>query len=157
MWLDETLRWRLELMEKDRQGQTGEVGPVTIMIVDDIKMNLKLAESILHNRMNCETLLVSSGRECLKMLAERKDISLILLDIAMPELDGMQTLKLIRNVDRLKHIPVIFLTADGDPLTIIKANELRAEDYIRKPIRADDLIQRVERVLQLDKMKRMMD
>ena len=91
------------------------------------------------------------------MLAEHDDISLILLDIAMPELDGLQTLKLIRKVDRLKHIPVIFLTADGDPLTIIKANELHAEDYIRKPIRADDLVQRVARVLQLDRMKRMMD
>ena len=144
-------------MEKDRQGQMGEVGPVTILIVDDIKMNLKLAESILHNRMSCETVLAGSGRECLKVLAEHDDISLILLDIAMPELDGLQTLKLIRKVDRLKHIPVIFLTADGDPLTIIKANELHAEDYIRKPIRADDLVQRVVRVLQLDRMKRMMD
>ena len=49
-------------MEKDRQGQMGEVGPVTILIVDDIKMNLKLAESILHNRMSCETVLAGSGR-----------------------------------------------------------------------------------------------
>jgi CheY-like chemotaxis protein len=103
--VDEKLKWGLELMEKDRQGQKGEVGPVTILIVDDIKMNLKLAETILHNRMSCETLLAGSGRECLTVLAEHDDIDLILLDIAMPELDGMQTLKLIRKVDRLKHIP----------------------------------------------------
>ena len=120
-------------------------------------MNLKLAETVLHNRMSCETLLAGSGRECLTVLAEREDIDLILLDIAMPELDGMQTLKLIRKVDRLKHIPVMFLTADGDPLTVIKANELHADDYIRKPIRADDLIQRVSRILQLRKMKKMME
>ena len=94
--------------------------------MDDIKMNLKLAETVLHNRMSCETLLAGSGRECLTVLAEREDIDLILLDIAMPELDGMQTLKLIRKVDRLKHIPVMFLTADGDPLTVIKANEFHA-------------------------------
>ena len=155
--MDAKLKWGLERMEKDRQKKKGEVGSVRILIVDDIKMNLKLAETVLHNRMSCETLLAGSGRECLTVLAEHEDIDLILLDIAMPELDGMQTLKLIRKVDRLNHIPVIFLTADGDPLTVIKANELHADDYIRKPIRADDLIQRVSRILQLRKMKKMME
>ena len=127
-----------------------------VLVVDDVKMNLKLAEMILQRRLSADVLLASSGRECLNILHKQR-VDLILLDIAMPELDGLQTLKLIRKVDRLKHIPVIFLTADGDPLTIIKANELHAEDYIRKPIRADDLVQRVARVLQLDRMKRMMD
>jgi CheY-like chemotaxis protein len=155
--MDAKLKWGLERMEKDRQKKKGEVGSVRILIVDDIKMNLKLAETVLHNRMSCETLLAGSGRECLTVLAEHEDIDLILLDIAMPELDGMQTLKLIRKVDRLKHIPVMFLTADGDPLTVIKANEFHADDYIRKPIRADDLIQRVSRILQLRKMKKMME
>ena len=129
-----------------------------ILIVEDDD-----ATRILLSRLLCEAGYDVAGAASLAEMSRifsasnHANTDLILLDIAMPELDGMQTLKLIRKVDRLKHIPVMFLTADGDRLTVIKANEFHADDYIRKPIRADDLIQRVSRILQLRKMKKMME
>ena len=118
-----------------------------IMVVDDIKMNLKLAEVILRKNFNCRIQLADSGMVCLELLQQQQE-DLILLDIAMPELDGIETLKLIRQMPKLQSLPVIFLTASTDPLNIVKASELRVADYICKPFHADDLVERVGRVLE---------
>ena len=118
-----------------------------VLVVDDVKMNLKLAEMILQRRLTADVLLASSGRECLNILHKQR-VDLILLDIAMPEMDGIETLQSIRKERFLSDIPVIFLTAASDTMTVVKASEMHPDDYIRKPFKADDLVERVEAILQ---------
>ena len=121
-------------------------GRPRVLVVDDVTMNLKLAEMILQRRLSAEVLLASSGKECLDIL-HREKVDIILLDLAMPDMDGIETLQLIRQERFLGDIPVIFLTAASDALTVVRASEMHANDYIRKPFQADDLVDRVSLVL----------
>ena len=121
-------------------------GRPRVLVVDDVTMNLKLAEMILQRRLSAEVLLASSGKECLDIL-HREKVDIILLDIAMPDMDGIETLQFIRQERFLGDIPVIFLTAASDALTVVRASEMHANDYIRKPFQADDLVDRVSLVL----------
>ena len=121
-------------------------GRPRVLVVDDVTMNLKLAEMILQRRLSAEVLLASSGKECLDIL-HREKVDIILLDIAMPDMDGIETLQLIRQERFLGDIPVIFLTAASGALTVVRASEMHANDYIRKPFQADDLVDRVSLVL----------
>ena len=119
-----------------------------ILIVDDDEMNLSMAKAILETKIQAEYLTAMSGRECLSILEQRKGlIDLVLLDIAMPGMDGMETLSRIRQNPRLQALPVIFLTAAADKNTIIKASQLKINDYVKKPFMPDDLVSRVEKHL----------
>ncbi len=126
--------------------EEAENGNVTILVVDDVNLNLRQAELILKKYFPCDVVLASSGKGCIQVVLQQK-IDLLLLDIAMPELDGIETLQLIRRHAEFRDIPVIFLTASADPLTIVKATELKVDDYIRKPFKVDNLLERVEKVL----------
>ena len=97
-------------------------GRPRVLVVDDVTMNLKLAEMILQRRLSAEVLLASSGKECLDIL-HREKVDIILLDIAMPDMDGIETLQLIRQERFLGDIPVIFLTAASDALTVVRASD----------------------------------
>ncbi|SHK40312.1 putative two-component system response regulator [Selenomonas ruminantium] len=117
-----------------------------ILIVDDDAMNLTMAKSILEMKVRAEILTTESGSGCLDILQKRQGaIDLILLDIAMPGMDGLQTLATIRKNLRYQDLKVIFLTAAADKNTIIKASQLKIADYVKKPFVPEDLIARVEK------------
>ena len=119
-----------------------------ILIVDDDEMNIVMAKSILEMKVRAEILTTTSGSACLGILRQRqKPVDLILLDIAMPGMDGLQTLAAIRNDPSLRDSKVIFLTAAADKETIVKASQLKIADYVKKPFVPEDLIARVEKHL----------
>lgn len=119
-----------------------------ILIVDDDDMNLAMAKAILDVKVEAEFLEAVSGRQCLQMLQQRGGkVDLILLDIAMPGMDGLETLEKIRAHAGWEKLPVIMLTAAADKSTIVKASRLGIADYVRRPFVAEDLISRVERTL----------
>ncbi|WP_173435765.1 response regulator [Selenomonas ruminantium] len=119
-----------------------------ILIVDDDEMNIVMAKSILEMKVRAEILTTTSGSACLGILRQRqKPVDLILLDIAMPGMDGLQTLAAIRNDPSLRDSKVIFLTAAADKETIVKASQLKIADYVKKPFIPEDLIARVEKHL----------
>ena len=119
-----------------------------ILIVDDDEMNIVMAKSILEMKVRAEILTTTSGSACLGILRQRqKPVDLILLDIAMPGMDGLQTLTAIRNDPSLRDSKVIFLTAAADKETIVKASQLKIADYVKKPFVPEDLIARVEKHL----------
>lgn len=119
-----------------------------ILIVDDDIMNLTMAQTILEMKIDAEYITASSGQECLQIMQQRNGlIDLILLDIAMPGMDGIQTLTQIRSHPTWKNIHVIFLTAAADKNTIVRAASLKVKDYVKKPFTPDDLISRVEKHL----------
>jgi PAS domain S-box-containing protein len=121
---------------------------VSILVVDDEPKNLLAVEAVLGSP-GTAVVTARSGREALRHLLNR-DFALILLDVQMPDLDGFQTAAIVRQRDRSRHVPIIFLTA------ISKASEhvrlgyaLGAVDYVFKPFEADILRSKVNVFVEL--------
>jgi signal transduction histidine kinase len=108
-----------------------------ILLVDDREDNLIAIESILAPD-GYQFVRASSGRQALKVLLAEFDFALILMDVSMPMLDGFETAALIYEREKLKHIPIIFITAHhyGEE-NIYKGYRTGAVDYIYKPINPD--------------------
>jgi PAS domain S-box-containing protein len=103
-----------------------------ILMVDDHPPNLVALEAILHP-LGQELVKAGSGEEALRELLE-SDFALILMDVQMPGLDGLTTAKLIKERERNRHIPIIFLTAIAkDPSYIFRGYREGAVDYMLKP------------------------
>lgn len=122
-----------------------------ILVIDDDSMNLRIAEKMLGERFRLTCL--KSGREALDFL-ERDVPDLILLDLHMPEMNGFEVIRKMKENQRLKEIPVIFLTADNDREVEVKGFKEGALDFITKPFIADIMIQRVTRILELDRLQK---
>lgn len=116
-----------------------------ILVVDDDAMNLKMAEFILKKK-DYMVLTAGSGKECLKIL-EGESVELVLLDIEMPEMNGMETLEKIRANGKSADLPVMFLTASVDSDSVAATEKLGASDFIKKPFLPQDLLDRVEKVI----------
>jgi len=107
---------------------------VKILMVDDKEENLFVLEVILSNE-NYQCVKASSGLEALKILRREQGFAIILMDVQMPLMDGFETVELIRQIDRLKHVPIIFLTANMDTnLNVFKGYQAGAVDYMIKPL-----------------------
>jgi len=112
-----------------------------IYLVDDNSVSLMLGQKILGEHYNVTT--ITSGAALLKFL-ENDTPNLILLDVEMPEMNGYETIKIIKNNEKTKDIPVIFLTAKDDEDNELEGLSLGAVDYITKPFSASILLKRVE-------------
>jgi len=127
-------------MEKDNQNSM-------ILIVDDKQENLQVLGSILIQK-KYKLSVAKNGLEALNIVTRVKP-DLILLDIMMPELDGFETCKRLKESLETREIPIIFLTAKIEPEDIVKGFELGAVDYITKPFNAKELLVRVNTHLEL--------
>lgn len=117
-----------------------------ILIIDDVKLIREELKDIFQGEY--ELLEAEDGVDGLKELKENKgNIDLILLDLAMPNLDGIEVLKKRKETSYLKNIPVIVITSNLQPEYQIAAFELDATDYITKPFIPDVVRFRVEHVL----------
>lgn len=113
--------------------------PVKILIVDDKKENLLSLQVILANR-GYQFVEAASGKDALRILLKNQDFAIILMDVQMPLMDGFETAELIRESEKLKHVPIIFLTANMDtPDYIFKGYQAGAVDYMIKPLSAEIL------------------
>ena len=117
-----------------------------ILVIDDDEMNLQIAKMILERKLSCEVICAASGVDGLEILRNER-VNLVLLDILMPEMDGMETLSEIRADERIKKVPVMMLTATVEKDLIQRAMALDVTDYIKKPFMPADLIKRVEKKL----------
>lgn len=114
------------------------------MIVDDNRQNREVSSAFLENKH--AVLAVDSGEACLEALSKfHPDV--ILLDWMMPGLDGLATLKIIRETITLRNIRIIMLTAKVQPDDITTAWRAGADDYILKPFEMNELIEAVQRQL----------
>jgi PAS domain S-box-containing protein len=120
---------------------------VNILLVDDQPNNLLALESILEGMGNLVT--AESGSRALKQLLDR-EFAVVLLDVQMPDLDGFETAQLIRQRDRSRETPIIFLTAlSRSETNVFRGYELGAVDYIFKPFHPEILRSKVNVFVQL--------
>jgi len=116
---------------------------IKILLVDDREDNLFSIEAILE-KDNYTIVKANSGKEALKVLLHQQDFSLILMDVQMPELNGFETATIIYERDKLKNIPIIFITAYSfDEDFIFKGYKTGGVDYIYKPINPELLRMKV--------------
>ncbi len=131
--------------------ETKKKDPV-ILVVDDTEDNLDLLEFAL-KRKPVEMLRANSGKECLAIARDQQP-DVILLDIQMPEMDGFETLKRLRDNPETARIPVIFLTAQRkDPGSIEAGLMMGADEYLTKPIDTDELLVRTKTLVRLKRME----
>ncbi len=124
-----------------------------IIVVDDDTANLQMAGHIL-SKNNMRVTALKSGKLLLDYIRDKGIPDLILLDIKMPEMDGFETLKLLRAMEREKGLgetPVIFLTADEDTNTESRGFEMGVSDYIRKPFNPEVLLRRIDNIVSKQK------
>lgn len=124
--------------------------PINILMVDDSATNLLALESIL-KAPDRNLIRASSGEDALRYLLDN-EAAVVLLDVYMPGIDGLQTAELIRSREKSRDIPIIFLTANTTGVThLSRGYSLGAVDYIVKPVDADILRSKVSVFVELFK------
>lgn len=123
-----------------------------LLIVDDSQTNLALLEHMLADH-DCEIIQAKSGSEAL-YLVENNDFALILLDIQMPEMNGYEAASRIKELDRGKHVPIIFITAIfQDDENVKQGYETGAVDYLFRPVDVEMLKSKVQVFLDMNRQK----
>ncbi len=110
-----------------------------VLIVDDDARNIFALTSVLEeHQMNI--LSADNGREAINILMDDPDVDIVLMDIMMPEMDGMETIQEIRKVSRLKNLPIVAVTAKAMKGDREKCIEAGAWDYLSKPVDSEQMI-----------------
>jgi len=123
-----------------------------LLVVDDDNMNLKMAEFILKTKYP-DIFCVNSGFECIQALQDTI-YDLVLLDIEMPQMNGIETLTKIRKDEKFRDLPVMFLTASADIKDVVAAKGLNACGYVVKPFLPEMLLDKVAEALAAAKPKK---
>ena len=115
-----------------------------VLVVDDEELNLKLIEAYLNEEY--EIITAQSGTEALnKIIRDKPDI--VLLDIMMPQINGYDVCKSIKENDATRFIPVVMCTALSGSEAKVKAIEIGADDFLTKPINREELFARIKSLL----------
>nr|MBA2636923.1 SpoIIE family protein phosphatase [Solirubrobacterales bacterium] len=126
-----------------------------VLLVDDRSENLLALEAVLAP-LACRTVSVDSGAQALKALL-LEEFALILLDVQMPDLDGFETARYIRQRERTRTVPIIFVTAiSKEPSNVYLGYEAGAVDYLFKPFDAHVLCSKVQVFLELHAQRRLL-
>jgi len=122
---------------------------IKILLVDDREDNLLSMQSVLE-QYGYEFIKATSGQQALKILLHEFDFTLILMDVMMPNMTGFETASLIYKREKLRHIPIIFITAyDNSEINAFQGYQAGAVDYIYKPINPDLLRAKVSVFVEL--------
>ncbi len=116
-----------------------------ILVVDDDSMTRAIVREITKKR-DLITLGATNGIECLSAIEQHKDIVLILLDVNMPVLDGLETIKHIKKSSK-NTLPIVIMSVDSSEKLIKKAKKLKAEGWLCKPIRESELLQFIDAIV----------
>lgn len=120
-----------------------------ILIVDDEADIVELLKYNLEKEgYNCST--AGNGKDALEKIEKVKP-DLVLLDIMMPEMDGIETCRRIRQLDTVKNVYIVFLTARAEEYSELAGFEVGADDYITKPIKPRVLLSRIKAIMKRDK------
>ncbi len=126
----------------------------TVLVVDDNDDNIFLLESIITSH-GYNVISASGGQEALDLIkSKRAELDIIILDVMMPVIDGLEVTRSIKSNSRTRHIPVILLTAkQKDRNDVAKGLDLGADDYLSKPVDSMELLARIRSSLQTKKLQ----
>jgi two-component system, OmpR family, response regulator VicR len=116
-----------------------------ILICEDDTMTLKALEHKL-KKEGYSIITAQDGKTACELLSSRQDIDLLLTDLHMPVLSGLELISFVRS-ELMSHLPIIMLTRVGLEETVLHAFELGADDYITKPFNPEELALRIKRLL----------
>lgn len=143
--MDKAIEMNLARREGERIA-LGEMGDALVMMVDDEPLVIEFTQAFLENAGYKRFVSTSDASGAIAMLLrERPDV--LLLDINMPQVTGFDVLAAMRSDPELKHLPAIVLTAADDAETKLKALELGASDFLRKPVDPSELALRLRNTL----------
>ena len=120
---------------------------IKVMVVDDsttVRQELGYALQ----RAGFDVLEGIDGQDAYDKLTAAPDVSLIVCDLHMPRMDGLELLRLVKTEETKKHIPVLMLTTEGRPELISKARTLGARAWLVKPVRDNLVVATVKRLLE---------
>ncbi len=126
-----------------------------ILVVDDVRQNLQVIGEILEVA-GYETTFAPSGQQALSRV-ESAHPDLILLDLMMPEMSGLEVCEILKNNPEFSEIPIIFLTASNEIENLLEAFKNGANDYITKPFRSEEILVRIEAQLTNQKLKQKLE
>ena len=121
----------------------------TILIIDDTLSNLDIVSDFL---IDYDVIAINNGADAISIIHSEK-IDLILLDIIMPDMDGYELCKLLKDDNSTEHIPIIFLTSKSDEDSIEMAYDIGGIDYVTKPFKPKELLAKVKRELYLQDLQ----
>ena len=110
-----------------------------VVVVDDDARNIFALTSVLENQ-DMEVLTATNGRQAIDLINETPDVSVVLMDIMMPEMDGYETMREIRKNPDFRTLPILALTAKAMKGDREKCLQAGASDYIAKPVNTDQLL-----------------
>jgi CheY-like chemotaxis protein len=110
-----------------------------VLVVDDDARNIFALTSVLEEH-NMKVMSADSGREAIELLKEHPDVDIVLMDIMMPEMDGMETIRQIRQIPQMKNLPIVAVTAKAMKGDREKCIEAGAWDYLSKPVDTEQLV-----------------
>ena len=122
-----------------------------ILVVDDNDLNCLMVKNAIQQEY--EVFIVNSGEEAISFL-EQELVDLILMDIEMPNMNGIETVEIIKQNERLSKIPIIFLTADSDPETEAGCLACGGDDFIRKPFVPVVMKNRINRIIEVYELRK---
>jgi DNA-binding response OmpR family regulator len=134
---------------------TPEKKPI-IMVVDDDELATKAVTQLL-GRHGYEMLSASSGAECLRKLAEGTVPDVLVLDVMMPEINGLEVCRTLRSDGRFSDVPVILLTGCDDFETRAAGMKLGVSEFLCKPFAHHELIERIQHQLNARRIARDLD
>lgn len=120
-----------------------------VMIVDD-EVGARTLIGIMLDRGGFKVLKAKDANESLSMLDKEEAPDLIILDVMMPGMDGIELCRTLRNQPKSAHIPILILSARGDAEAVMRGMDAGATDYLPKPILHHDLVAKVRSMLNIN-------
>ncbi|RED46726.1 response regulator receiver domain-containing protein [Winogradskyella eximia] len=119
-----------------------------LLIEDDMIEVMKLNRTISSLKLNHKIIEANNGEDALKIL-EQKDVlpDIILLDLNMPKINGIEFLGILKNDDTLKYIPTIILTTSNNQKDLLECYKIGVAGYVLKPLKYEDYVAKIEKLL----------
>jgi CheY-like chemotaxis protein len=127
-----------EMLELLHQTDEALAGKKVLVVDDDVRNTFALSSLLERHAMQVSS--ASTGQEAIELIQQSPDLSLVLMDIMMPEMDGYETMRRIREKPEYRVLPIIALTAKAMKGDREKCLEAGASDYIAKPVNTEQLL-----------------
>ncbi len=116
-----------------------------ILVVDDSALILQMYKMVLM-RYKCTIVAAKNGQEALDMIAKNPDTDLLLVDINMPVMNGLEFIKKVKEIGKYGHIPIVIVSTEGKEEDTERGLSLGAAGYVTKPVQPSDLHALIEKI-----------